>query len=220
MIQILYRDSSLLVCLKPPGVPAQDAPDGGGLPQLLAAKEGGACYPVHRLDQGVGGVMVLARTRPAAAALSAAIQSGGFQKDYLCVALGQPEEDQGTWRDLLLHDRARNKSFVVSRPRAGVKEASLDYRVLVRQPDRALVAVSLHTGRTHQIRVQFASRGLPLAGDGKYGGGRGPIALWSAALAFPHPDSGERMRFARLPQGGIWEELLPLAGLPSRNGEG
>lgn len=213
MIQLLHRDRSLLVCLKPPGVPSQDAPDGGGLPQLLSAQEGGPCYPVHRLDQGVGGVMVLARTRPAAAALSSSIRSGGFQKEYLCMVLGCPAEDRGTWRDLLLHDRARNKSFVVSRPRGGVKEASLDYRVLARKPDLALVAVSLHTGRTHQIRVQFASRGFPLAGDGKYGGGRGPIALWSAVLSFPHPDSGEPMRFARLPQGGLWEELLPLAGL-------
>ena len=190
MIQILFQDKALLVCLKPPGLLSQNGP-GETLPELLERETGQAVFPVHRLDRGVGGVMVYAKTSRAAAALSAAIQNGSFQKEYLCIVRGRPREDSGVYKDLLIHDRARNKSFVVQRMRGGVKEASLEYRVLAEREGMSLVWVRLHTGRTHQIRVQFASRGTPLLGDGKYGGGSGLIALWSYRLVFPHPVTGE-----------------------------
>lgn len=204
MIPILYEDPSILVCRKPPGVLSQAGP-GPNLPELLSREAGGTIYPVHRLDREAGGVMVYARTRPAAAALSEAIRQNRLRKEYVCLVRGAPEQPEGVYTDLLLHDRARNKSFVVRRMRGGVREASLSYRVVASEPGVSLVRVRLHTGRTHQIRVQFSSRGTPLLGDGKYGGGSGPLMLWSRLLAFPHPKTGKDLIFEDLPQGGDWE---------------
>ena len=203
MIPILFQDQALAVCLKPPGVLSQDGP-GETMPALLRAQLGGDIFPVHRLDREAGGVMACAKTSRAAGALSAAMSRGEFRKEYLCIVRGCPEEAEGIYQDLLLHDKARNKSFVVRRMRGGVKEASLEYRVLAERDGLSLVRVRLHTGRTHQIRVQFASRGMPLLGDGRYGGGGGGMALWSYALAFPHPD-GRLMSFRALPEGQAWE---------------
>ena len=203
MIKILFQDRALAVCLKPPGVLSQDG-SGDTLPALLREQLGCDIFPVHRLDREAGGVMVYAKTSRAAGALSAAMTRGEFQKKYLCIVRGRPEEEKGTYRDLLLHDKARNKSFVVKRMRGGVKEASLEYRLLVEQEGLSLVLVQLHTGRTHQIRVQFASRGMPLLGDGRYGGGGGEMALWSCALSFTHP-SGKQMAFQAMPEGQVWE---------------
>jgi len=200
MIPILFQDKSLAVCLKPPGILSQDAP-GETLPALLREQLECEIFPVHRLDREAGGVMVYAKTSRAAGALSAAMAE--FRKEYLCIVQGRPEADEGTCRDLLLHDKARNKSFVVHRMRGGVKEASLDYRLLAEKDGASLLLVRLHTGRTHQIRVQFASRGTPLLGDRKYGGRSGDMALWSCALAFPHP-SGKGMSFRALPEGAVW----------------
>lgn len=203
MIPILFQDPSLLVCVKSPGLLSQDGP-GGSLPQRLREQTGSAVYPVHRLDREVGGVMVYARTGPAAASLSAAMGRGEFQKEYLCVVLGRPEADRALCKDLLLHDRTRNKSFVVQRMRTGVRAAKLEYQVLASAEGRSLVRVLLHTGRTHQIRVQFSSRGAPLAGDGKYGGGGGDIALWSWRLTLPRPGTGERLVFRHEPGEAFW----------------
>ena len=204
MIAILYQDRELLVCLKPPGLLSQDGP-GGSLPALLREQTGGGIYPVHRLDREAGGVMVYARTRPAAAALSEAIRQDRLRKEYCCLVRGVPSQPEGIYEDLLLHDRTRNKSFVVRRMRGGVREARLSYRVLASEAGVSLVRVRLHTGRTHQIRVQFSSRGMPLLGDRKYGGGSGPLMLWSCLLAFPHPKTGAEMVFTDLPEGGGWE---------------
>ncbi len=199
---ILYSDASVAVCVKPAGVDSQS-----GMPALLSALLGGEAFCVHRLDRGVGGVMVYARTPAAAAILSKAVADGALGKTYLAVCEGCPPELAGELRDLLYHDPAKNKSFVVRRPRRGVREAALRYRVLCTVGWRSLVAVRLLTGRTHQIRVQFASRAHPLAGDRRYGGEPGDcIALWSCALSFPDPVSGEIRRFAvPPPEGGLWD---------------
>ena len=212
MIPILFQDRSLAVCLKPPGILSQDGP-GETLPALLREQLNCEIYPVHRLDREVGGVMVYAKTSRAAGALSAAMAQGAFRKEYLCILRGRPAEPEGTCRDLLIHDKARNKSFVVQRMRGGVKEASLDYRLLAEAEGLSLVLVRLHTGRTHQIRVQFSSRGMPLAGDGRYGGGGGDLALWSFSLSFPDP-GGKPLAFSALPDGGVWTTFsAALAGL-------
>ena len=192
-MNILYQDPHLLLCEKPVGLLSEgEGPD--SLPAQLAALTGGPVYPVHRLDRGVGGLMVYAKNRRTAAALSEAVRRREMEKQYLCVVSGAPEAPAGTLEDLLYWDAARGKSFPVTRERRGVKRASLSYEVLEGREGLSLLRVTLHTGRTHQIRVQFASRRLPLLGDRKYGGaGPGPIALWSHRLAFRHPVSGEAM---------------------------
>ena len=196
-IEILYSDAQTAVCVKPSGVDSEQ-----GMPTLLCDRLGGDFFCVHRLDKAVGGVIVYARTKKAAAALSAAMAAGGMEKRYLAVAQGVPDEPKGSLRDLIFHDAARNKSYVVTRPRRGVKEALLDYELL----DTAVwdgqtlsaLRIALHTGRSHQIRVQLASRGLPLVGDGRYGSAirSSESALWAEELSFPHPVDARRMRFS------------------------
>ena len=197
MIPIFHEDKTVIVCGKPAGVLSQAAPgEAESMLSLLSAQCGGAIYPVHRLDRESGGVMVFARTAGAAAALSRAITLGQLEKQYLCVVQGCPQPPEGQMTDLLFTDRQRSKTFVVQRMRKGVKEASLAYRVIACRDDHALVFITLHTGRTHQIRVQFASRRLPLAGDRKYGGGNiCPIALMSEIITFSHPETGEILFF-------------------------
>jgi 23S rRNA pseudouridine1911/1915/1917 synthase len=160
---------------------------------------------VHRLDRGVGGVMVFAKRQDVAAKLSVAVAERRMTKQYLAVVHGSPAESEGIFQDLLYKDSAKGKSFVVDRERKGVKDASLEYKVLRRleDPKRTLVAIELFTGRTHQIRVQFASRGLPLCGDRRYGApaesGR-ILALASVLLEFYHPYTNEKMKFQIEPQ--------------------
>lgn len=213
-MEILYEDRSLTVAVKPPALLSEQTPDHRGFADLLAARNpDGYVGVVHRLDRGVGGVMVYARTPQAAAELSAAVQARRVKKEYLAVIHGVPDELTGEWRDLLFHDRLKNKTFVVDRTRRGVKEAILSYEIL-RTLDHAehgslsLVRVALQTGRTHQIRVQFASRGYPLLGDGKYGArDRCSIALFSHKLSFSHPVSGKTMAFSKTPEGEPWESF-------------
>ena len=200
MPEILYADAAVAVCVKPAGTLSEGEGE-NAMPTLLRAQLGGEIFPVHRLDQPAGGVMVYARTGQAAARLSAAVQTEAFGKEYLAVLDAMPEAREDTLCDLLFFDRQKKKSYVVKRSRAGVRQARLSYRVLGSAEGKTLVRVKLDTGRTHQIRVQFASRGWPLAGDGKYGSrdNRSALALWSAELCFPHPVSGEMMRFSACP---------------------
>lgn len=199
MLTILYNDRDVAVCVKPAGVLSQDAGE-NSMPQLLQKQLNvGRVFPVHRLDREAGGVMVYALNQKAAAVLSRAIQEGELEKQYLAVLQGAPGKDGDLLEDLLYHDKGKNKTYVVKRMRKGVKDAKLEYQFLERTQDRTLVRVRLLTGRTHQIRVQFASRKLPLAGDGKYGGGGGRLGLWSCQLCFPHPASGKMMQFFRKP---------------------
>ena len=206
-MDILYADKRILVAIKPAGVLSTDEP--GGMPSLLRAQLGDdkACVrTVHRLDAAVQGVMVFARSARAASLLSEQIRDRGFQKEYLAVVHGAPPEE-GTLCDLLGRDRQRRMTYVADAPGKDVREAKLSYRVLQRCEGFSLVSICLHTGRTHQIRVQFASRGWPLAGDKKYGveDGFEQIALWSHRIAFTHPETGEAVEFSALPpHEGAW----------------
>lgn len=191
-MEILYSDKEIAVCLKPLGVDSEEE-----LPALLVEALGGQVFPVHRLDKNVGGCMVYARTRQSAAALSKAVQEGTMVKEYVALVHGTPPE-AGDWQDLLWKDSQKNKVFVVKRERKGVKQARLEFTRLT-AGESSLVRIRLHTGRSHQIRVQFASRGYPLAGDHKYGARDDFDApmLFSCALTFPY--QGKTMRFEALP---------------------
>ncbi len=220
---IVYRDEAVTVVNKPAGMLSE--PGGNGRNVISAVREltGTECRPVHRLDRGTGGLMVLANTAQAAAALSAAIAEGRMEKTYLAAVGGTPEPPEGEMRDLLFHDTGKNRSYVVRRMRKGVREARLTYRTLGSTETEngllTLVSVTLDTGRTHQIRVQFASRGMPLAGDRKYGSRfRSSVpALFSAGLRFPHPVTGEMMTFRALPdpEEEPWQPAADLLRRPA-----
>lgn len=201
-MEILYQDACFLVCIKPARVLSTDEP--GGLPGLVREALGDPkadVRTVHRLDRVVSGVMVLARSANAASELSRQIRENQFRKEYLAVVHGRPENPEGTLHDLLARDKARRMTFVAEAPGKGVQEAALSYRVLEYANGMSLVRVRLHTGRTHQIRVQFSSRGMPLVGERKYAVWNDPceLALWSAKIGFYHPGTGEWVEFSKEP---------------------
>lgn len=207
-MDILFEDRYIVVAVKPRGVLSEHHEREENMPALL----GGNVFPVHRLDRGVGGVMVYAKTREAAAKLSAAVQQNKLEKEYTAIVAGIPAPAEGELRDFLFKDSAKNKSFVVDGARKGAKEAVLTYRVqdTCEQDGNALtrVKIRLQTGRSHQIRVQFGSRRHPLVGDGKYGSrikAEYP-ALFATGLSFPHPKTGKKMQFSTpVPGDYPWE---------------
>ncbi len=201
-MNILYENNEITVCIKPNGTEAQGDKPNSLITMLKEHYKSEEIYPVHRLDTVTSGVMVYARSRRAAAALSEQITKNEFEKIYLALVYGTPSPENGTMEDLLFKDSSKNKSFVVKRERKGVKKASLEYSVLETRADGlSLVKIKLHTGRTHQIRVQFSSRKHPVYGDGKYGAPhRLPyIALYSHSLSFTDPADGERKTFTYSP---------------------
>lgn len=199
-MEIVYQDKRIVVAVKPVGVLSTDEP--GGMPELLRQQLGSECIrTVHRLDAQVSGLMVFARSVKAATLLSEQIQQRRFEKEYLAVIHGTPAKEKDTLRDLLGRDKQRRITYVTQTPGPAIREAVLDYEVLASQEDLSLIKIHLHTGRTHQIRVQFASRSLPLLGDRKYGiaSDECPIALWSYRLSFAHPESERQMTFQHFP---------------------
>ena len=205
-IKLLYSDKDLAICIKPVGLDSEkDMP--ARLMEQLNIKE---IFPVHRLDMAVGGLMVYALNKKSAAKLSEQVAQRQMKKEYLAIVQGRPEEDRAVLHDLLYRDKAKNKSYVVKRKRAGVKDAELEYERLESVKERSLIRITLHTGRSHQIRVQFSSRKMPLIGDVKYGSTYKdcPIALWSYALSFNHPASNVPLHFEQLPPiENFWKEF-------------
>lgn len=202
MIPILYQDADVLVCIKPARVLSTDEP--GGLPQLLREQLGDPSADirtVHRLDRVVSGVMVLARNAKAASELSRQVRENEFHKTYQAVLHGVPASAQGELTDLLGRDKARKMTYIAAEPGKGIQEARLSYRVLNADAFLSRVEIHLYTGRTHQIRVQFSGRNLPLVGERKYSTLEDPceIALFSTAVGFHHPVTGEYMEFHHAP---------------------
>lgn len=211
MIEIIYNDNEICVIKKPTGIDSEK-----DLPSLLSVQLECEIYPVHRLDKGVSGLMVYAKTKRSAAKLSDDIRTKKLLKEYFCVVSGRPEKDSDTLKDLLYRDRKSGKTFVVSRERKGVKDASLEYKLIdsieYENETLSLLRVLLHTGRTHQIRVQFASRKLSLLGDRRYGGNKltKDISLFSCHLKFDHPKTNQPLDFKlSLPSEFPWNLFSP-----------
>ena len=192
-MEILYSDKNIAVIVKPVGLDSEHE-----VPTAIVEQLGGEVFPIHRLDKNVGGVMVYARTKQSAASLSKAIQEGTMVKEYMALGHGTPPE-AGDWTDLLFKDSNKNKVFVVKKERKGVKKARLEFKRLT-DSEQSLVRIRLHTGRSHQIRVQFSSRGFPLVGDRKYGGKDDAAApmLFSCKLTFPYGKG--TVEFEKLPE--------------------
>ena len=195
----VYVDDDIAVGIKPAGVLSTDEP--GGFPGMVRDDLGGSIRTVHRLDRAVSGLMVLARNARAASELSAQIRQGSFQKQYLAAVHGSPGSECGTFEDLLRRDKARKMTFIAEGPGKDVQSAALKYRLIAEHGSLSCVQIRLITGRTHQIRVQFAGRGMPLAGERKYStlDDPYPLALWSYCVEFTQPVTGERVRLDRLP---------------------
>lgn len=200
--KLLHSEASFLICLKPARVRSTDEP--GGVPQLCRAALGDPTADVrtvHRLDQVVSGLMVLARGKASASELSRQIRENEFGKEYLAVVHGRPDQASATLTDLLLRNKAERKTYVTTEPGKDVQQAVLDYQTLAESDEFTMIRIQLRTGRTHQIRCQFSSRGLPLVGDRKYSLNNDPceIALWSSKISFRHPLTGSFQTFTASP---------------------
>ena len=189
---ILYADRGIVACVKPVGLDSE-----AEVPAALKEALGGDIFPIHRLDKNVGGVMVYARTKSAAAALSKAVQECAMIKEYVAMVHGTPPE-RGDWEDFLFKDSRKNKVFTVKKERKGVKFARLEFERLT-TGEQSLVHIRLHTGRSHQIRVQFSSRGFPLVGDHKYGSRDATTAPMLFSRRITLPWNGEMKVFEALP---------------------
>lgn len=220
-LKVLYEDNHIIVVEKPVNIPSQGDKT-GDLDMLTIIKQyikekynkPGEVYLglVHRLDRPTGGVMVFARTSKAASRLSEQVRDKKMHKKYLCIVDGKMENQTGSMRDFLLKNEKTNTSKVVKEGTKNAKEALLDYEVVKynEEINMSVVKVDLHTGRHHQIRVQFASRGHSLSGDQKYGTrGRGKqLALWAYSLSFTHPTTKEELTFEDYPEiTGSWKIL-------------
>lgn len=210
MPEILFEDKFIIVCIKPAGVSSEASDDGNDMVSILSdyradKDEDDYIGVIHRLDKAVGGVMLYSKRNDTAGKLCAQLTDGTFEKEYLAIVEGETA-DSGEMEDLLYHDSQKNKTFVVDRERRGVRRAVLEYTTVSRTVAEngkplSLVRIKLKTGRTHQIRVQFASRKFPLLGDGKYGASNSnvPIALWSEQISFVHPKSERPMTITKSP---------------------
>lgn len=212
MIRLLSEDKDLVVCVKPAGL-LSEGEGSDSLITHLREQTGSDIFPVHRLDRETGGVMVFAKNSRTAAELSRQIQENKIRKRYYAVLKGCPAEKEGVLKDLLFRDKQKNKTYTVKRERKGVRDASLEYVIKAQADDLALADILLHTGRTHQIRVQFSSRKHPLYGDGRYGGGKGELALFAYSLEFINPRTKEKMIFTAKPcteayPWNLFEEIL------------
>ena len=207
MVEILYENDGLLVCIKPAGTLSEKSDNPNSLPliiekEYLEKNTPVSLFAVHRLDKEVSGVMVYAKNAISAAHLSTQVANRSFYKEYLAIVEGVPEKESDVLKDLLFKDSTRNKTYVVKRARKGVKEASLEYTTLASKDESSLLKIVLHTGRTHQIRVQFASRGHSIVGDKKYGSKSSltAITLCSHKIAFADPKTKKPLEFTYVPK--------------------
>lgn len=212
-LEIVYEDNHIIVVCKPQNVPS--CPDETGDVDLLTCvkqyliekydKKGDAYVGlVHRLDRPTGGVMVFAKTSKAASRLCESIKLGELEKKYYAIVVGEPREKSIiNLTHYLAKNPTKNIVNVVPMSTEGAKKASLDYVVLDSKNNTSLLAIKLHTGRAHQIRVQMQTVGNPLFGDQKYGQNKSPIgynlALWAVELKFTHPVTKEMMVFRVYP---------------------
>ena len=225
MPDLVYEDNHVLVAVKPPNMLSQGDQTGDTdllteLKEYIREKyhKPGNVYLglVHRLDRPVGGLMVFARTSKAASRLSAQMREHELGREYLCVAVGNPPENEFTLTDYLIKDEVKNRVVVCEADVKGAKIAILHGRCIERREGTALCAVRLDTGRSHQIRVQMSHLGAPLWGDNRYGPGipGQQIALWGYKLRFEHPVTHEILTFHAMPEGGIWSLYADLLTIP------
>ena len=206
-LTILHEDNHIIVVMKPQGLAScgDESGDDIMLEQVRRyVKEKynkpGNVYIglIHRLDRPTGGIMVFAKTSKAASRLAEQMRGGDFEKKYLAVLVGVPKEPKATLVNYLKKNPVNNMVYICTQTTDGAKLASLEYRVLEEKGGHCLTEIKLHTGRTHQIRVQMAGISHPVYGDMRYGGEsakKGNLALWAYSLTFTHPVTKERLRF-------------------------